>query len=116
MKKQTVIRLKKEESSIEVLDKVISAGKTRGLDPEYLDYASTKIKKELRKGQRAIIKNKELREINHTLRYGMDIKTFIKNAEKITKKVTRTKRTARNFLIKHGFYTKDGKLHPDYGG
>lgn len=44
----------------------------------------------------------------------LEINDYLKKAEKLTKKLLRSKKACRRFLIKGGFCTKDGKLHPDY--
>lgn len=36
--------------------------------------------------------------------------------ERHTKKVTATKKAARDSLVKEGFYTEEGKLTEEYGG
>jgi len=33
---------------------------------------------------------------------------------RVAKRIRRTKKSARAFLLKHGFITKAGKLHPRY--
>ena len=43
-------------------------------------------------------------------------KAILEFIEKHTKSVTVSKETARESLIKEGFYTKDGKLTERYGG
>jgi len=43
-----------------------------------------------------------------------EIKRQLKAIDEVTKKLLKSKRASKNFLVKNGFYTKDGKLHPDY--
>ena len=45
-----------------------------------------------------------------------DADKFRKDSAAYTKKVTKTKETARRALIDMGIYTEDGKIHKDYGG
>lgn len=45
-----------------------------------------------------------------------EVDEIIAAMKKFTKKVTRSKKTARDFLIKHGYITKTGKLTKRYGG
>ncbi len=45
-----------------------------------------------------------------------DLEKFKKASAAYTKKVCKTKETARQALIDMGLLTKDGKLHKNYGG
>ena len=45
-----------------------------------------------------------------------DLEKFKKASAAYTKKVCRTKETARQALIDMGLYTEDGVLHKNYGG
>jgi hypothetical protein len=45
-----------------------------------------------------------------------EIERDIAAIRKTTKEITRSKSTARAWLIKHGFMTKAGKLTKRYGG
>jgi len=45
-----------------------------------------------------------------------DIARDIASIKKGTKEITRSRKTARAWLIKHGFMTKTGKLTKRYGG
>jgi hypothetical protein len=44
----------------------------------------------------------------------MRIKNYIKNIKEQTKKILKNKKTAKNFLISTGIYTKTGKLSINY--
>jgi hypothetical protein len=44
----------------------------------------------------------------------MKIKNYIKDIKKYTKKVLRSKKSAKNFLILTGIYTKKGNLSINY--
>lgn len=43
-----------------------------------------------------------------------DVRRQIASMERSAKKITKSKATARAFLIKAGFITKNGKLAPKY--
>jgi hypothetical protein len=45
-----------------------------------------------------------------------EIESDIAAIDRAAKKINRSKRTARAWLIKHGFITKGGKLTKRYGG
>jgi len=45
-----------------------------------------------------------------------EIKKYIKEFEKYSKKICSSKKSARKFLIDCGIYTKEGKLTKEYGG
>ena len=45
-----------------------------------------------------------------------DLKKLRKDLAEHTKKVCRTKATARQYLIDLGIHTEDGKIHENYGG
>lgn len=45
-----------------------------------------------------------------------DADKFSKDSAAYTKRVTRTRETARRALIDMGLYTEEGKLHKNYGG
>lgn len=45
-----------------------------------------------------------------------DADKFRKDSAAYTKRVTRTRETARQALIDLGIYTEEGKIHKNYGG
>ncbi|MEO8350291.1 MAG: hypothetical protein ABI680_01085 [Chthoniobacteraceae bacterium] len=45
-----------------------------------------------------------------------EVEAIIASMRKTTKELCKSKKTAREFLIKHGYITKSGKLTKRYGG
>ena len=43
-----------------------------------------------------------------------EIKKEVKAIQKAGREINKSKKTARAFLLKHGFITKDNKLSPQY--
>lgn len=43
-----------------------------------------------------------------------EVKREISAMRATSKRILRSKKTAREYLVKNGFITKDGKLHPRY--
>jgi hypothetical protein len=46
----------------------------------------------------------------------LDVKKEIEALRRATRKICRTKESARKFLVDHGYHTPDGKLTKRYGG
>ena len=46
----------------------------------------------------------------------MDVKNYIKNFEKRTQQLKKSKKSSRIFLIKAGIHTSEGVLTVNYGG
>jgi predicted neutral ceramidase superfamily lipid hydrolase len=45
-----------------------------------------------------------------------EVNAIVASIRKVTKEITKDKKTARDFLVKHGYVTKTGKLTKRYGG
>ncbi len=45
-----------------------------------------------------------------------EVDAIVASIRKVTKEITKDKKTARDFLIKYGYITKSGKLTKRYGG
>ena len=45
-----------------------------------------------------------------------ELQRELKAMDQAAKKILKSKKSTREFLIKHGFMTKDGKLPKHYGG